>query len=68
MARIALIPGDGIGVDVTRQAEKVLHVLARAGLPVEVKQWDLGAERYLRTGSAITEEEFAELARYDALG
>ena len=67
MARIALIPGDGIGVDVTRQAEKVLNVLARAGLPVELRQWDLGAERYLRTGSAITEEEFAELARYDAL-
>ena len=67
MARIALIPGDGIGVDVTRQAEKALNVLAGAGLPVELQHWDLGAERYLRTGSAITEEEFAELARYDAL-
>ena len=67
MARIALIPGDGIGVDVTRQAEKALNVLAHAGLPVELQHWDLGAERYLRTGSAITEEEFAELARYDAL-
>jgi 3-isopropylmalate dehydrogenase len=67
MARIALIPGDGIGVDVTRQAEKALHVLAGAGLPVELQHWDLGAERYLRTGSAITEEEFGELARFDAL-
>jgi 3-isopropylmalate dehydrogenase len=67
MARIALIPGDGIGVEVTRQAEKALNVLAAAGLPIELKHWDLGAERYLRTGSAITEEEFAELAGYDAL-
>ena len=67
MARIALIPGDGIGVDVTRQAEKALKVLAAAGLPIELQHWDLGAERYLRTGSAITEEEFAELAGYDAL-
>jgi 3-isopropylmalate dehydrogenase len=67
MARIALIPGDGIGVEVTRQAEKALNVLAAAGVPIELKHWDLGAERYLRTGSAITEEEFAELAGYDAL-
>ncbi len=68
MARIALIPGDGIGVDVTRQAAKVLERLrTHAGLPLEVKEWDLGAERYLRTGVAITDEEFAELARYDAL-
>jgi 3-isopropylmalate dehydrogenase len=67
MARIALIPGDGIGVDVTRQAEKALKVLAAAGLPIELTHWDLGADRYLRTGTAITEEEFAELAAYDAL-
>ena len=67
MARIALIPGDGIGVDVTRQAEKALKVLTAAGLPIELQHWDLGAERYLRTGSAITEDEFTELARYDAL-
>src|SRR5262245_3702966 len=67
MAKIALIPGDGIGVDVTRQAAKALNVLSRGGVPLELQEWDLGAERYLRTGSAITENEFAELALCDAL-
>jgi 3-isopropylmalate dehydrogenase len=69
MARIALIPGDGIGVEVTRQAAKLLHALAAAGrAPLDLVDWDLGADRYLRTGSAITEEEMAELeTAYDAI-
>jgi 3-isopropylmalate dehydrogenase len=69
MARIALIPGDGIGVEVTRQASKLLRALESAGrVALELVDWDLGAERYLRTGSAITEEEMADLeANYDAI-
>ncbi|HEX6558164.1 MAG TPA: 3-isopropylmalate dehydrogenase [Longimicrobiales bacterium] len=68
MAKIALIPGDGIGVDVTREAAKVLRCLARKrDLRFELKEWDLGAERYLRTGVAVTDEEFAELAATDAI-
>jgi len=68
MRRIALIPGDGIGIDVTREAAKVLRtVAAGSDLPLDLIEWDLGADRYLRTGVAITEEEMAELERYDAL-
>ena len=69
MARIALIPGDGIGVEVTRQAAKLLRALAAAGrAPLDLVDWDLGADRYLRTGSAITEAEMAELeGAYDAI-
>lgn len=66
--KIALIPGDGIGVEVTRQAAKVLRCLAaRSQVPVELREWDLGAERYLRTGVAITEAEFSELSSADAI-
>jgi 3-isopropylmalate dehydrogenase len=66
--KISLIPGDGIGVDVTRQAAKVLRCLnERAKLPIELREWDLGAERYLRTGVAITEAEFNELRGADAI-
>lgn len=62
MTKIAIIPGDGIGVEVTREAVQLLEEInARAGLGFELVEWDLGAERYLRTGSAITEEEMAEL-------
>jgi 3-isopropylmalate dehydrogenase len=68
MSRIAVIPGDGIGTDVTRQASKVLRSLAtRFDLALELTEFDFGAERYLRSGSAITEEEFAQLAGFDAI-
>jgi 3-isopropylmalate dehydrogenase len=68
MPKIALIPGDGIGVDVTREAAKVLHVVSdRHKLALEFKEFDLGAERFLRTGVAITEDEWNELAGFDAI-
>ena len=69
MARIAVIPGDGIGTEVTRQAVKLLRLFAdEAQLPLELVEWDLGTERYLRTGSAITKEEMEDLrSNYDAI-
>ena len=68
MPKIALIPGDGIGVDVTREAAKVLRCLSdKHALGLELSEWDLGAERYLKTGVAVTDEEMAELARHDAI-
>jgi 3-isopropylmalate dehydrogenase len=68
MPRIALIPGDGIGVDVTREAAKVLRCLSdKYSLGLELSEWDLGAERYLRTGVAVTDEEMAQLAQHDAI-
>ena len=63
MPRIAVIPGDGIGVEVMREARKVLAALNDTeSLDLELVDWDLGAERYLRDGVAITEEEFSVLA------
>ncbi|HEX7119219.1 MAG TPA: 3-isopropylmalate dehydrogenase [Longimicrobiales bacterium] len=69
MARIAILPGDGIGVEVVRQATKVLRCVAEdSGLELDLVEWDHGAERYLRTGVAITQEEMADLeANYDAI-
>jgi 3-isopropylmalate dehydrogenase len=69
MPRIAIIPGDGIGIDVTAEAVKVLrHIAARGDLQLDFDEWDLGAERYLRTGSAITDDEMARLeSDYDAI-
>ncbi len=69
MARIALIPGDGIGVEVVREAAKVLRRIAETGsLSLELDEWDLGAERYLRTGMAVTNAEMARLeSEYDAI-
>jgi 3-isopropylmalate dehydrogenase len=69
MARIAIIPGDGIGVEVTRQAVKVLRRVAdEIRLDLDLVEWGLGAERYLQTGVAITDQEMAELeTEYDAI-
>lgn len=53
-ARIAVIPGDGIGAEVTPQAVKVLKaVAARTKRPLEIVQFDWGAEKYLREGISL---------------
>src|SRR5690606_41325572 len=45
MSRIAIIPGDGIGVDVTREAVKVLEaVRGDTGIDLELVEWNLGAQ------------------------
>ncbi|HEX6135945.1 MAG TPA: isocitrate/isopropylmalate family dehydrogenase [Longimicrobiales bacterium] len=69
MSRIAIIPGDGIGVDVTQEAVKVLGCIREeTGIGLELVEWDLGAQRYLDTGMTITAEEMTELGRdYDAI-
>jgi len=52
--RIAVIPGDGIGIDVTAEAVKVLETLLKSrALPVELVTFDWGAEKYLRAGVTL---------------
>ena len=48
--KLAVIPGDGIGIEVTEQALRVLDAV----LPgVEPTQYDLGAARWHRTGEVL---------------
>src|SRR3970040_2316285 len=52
--RIAVIPGDGIGVDVTREAVKVLEAVSRVGgKKLQLFHFDWGADRYLRDGVSL---------------
>src|SRR5258708_3078639 len=52
--RIAVIPGDGIGAEVTPQAVKVLKaVAALARRKLEFVEFDWGADRYLREGLSV---------------
>jgi len=69
MPRIALIPGDGIGVEVVREARRLLEALNDSeGINFELVDWDLGADRYLRDGVTITDDEFRSLSDdYDAM-
>jgi 3-isopropylmalate dehydrogenase len=53
-ARIAVIPGDGIGREVTPEAVKVLGAAAAAGKrALEFVEFDWGADRYLREGVSL---------------
>jgi len=67
--RIAFIPGDGIGIEVTAEAVKALDVIARKwGLPVEHTTFDWGAEKYLREGVSLPEGALEMLRRdFDAI-
>src|ERR1700680_4653203 len=52
--RIAVIPGDGIGTEVTRQAVKVLKAATPGRRPqLEFTEFDWGAERYLRDSTTL---------------
>src|SRR5258707_3234989 len=53
-ARIAVIPGDGIGKEVTPEAVKVLRaVAAPAQRQMEFIEFDWGADKYLREGVSL---------------
>jgi len=65
---IAVVPGDGIGVDVTREARKVLTAVEQAlGISVRVTEYDFGAERYLRTGVSLPPGALEEFCQHDAI-
>ena len=52
--RVAVVPGDGIGVEVIAEAIKALHAVADAsGKQIRLTPFDWGAERYLRTGTSL---------------
>jgi len=66
--RIAVIPGDGTGPEVTQEALKVLTVVSeRAGFAVEVVPYDIGGDRYIRTGEALPESVLQELKTHSAI-
>lgn len=66
--KLAVIPGDGIGVEVTEQANRVLDaVLAGGEVTLERTEFKLGAERFLATGDTLPAEEQQAIAEHDAI-
>ncbi len=63
--KLAVIGGDGIGPEVTAEALKVLATVAPQRF--ELTPYDLGAERWQRTGELLSDETLAELATADAI-
>jgi 3-isopropylmalate dehydrogenase len=69
MARIAVVPGDGIGQEVVREGLRVLEALDRQhALGLVFEHFDLGAERYLRDGTTMPRETMARFRdEFDAI-
>jgi 3-isopropylmalate dehydrogenase len=67
--RIALIPGDGIGREVTNEAARVLRAAAaRFDSPLDLVELPYGADHFLATGQTLPPGEAARLARdFDAI-
>ena len=68
MYRIAVIPGDGTGPEVTEEALKVLKSASdRFGFKCEFTKFDFGGERYLRTGETLPDSALEELRSFNAI-
>ncbi len=67
MPRIAVIPGDGIGPEITTEVLKVMEALRSKGTPLEWQTFGYSADTYLETGKALPEGVFEELTSFDAV-
>ena len=66
--KLAVIPGDGTGPEVTNEALKVLEAVAPLeNVRYERTDFDYGGDRYLATGEIITEAQIDELGQFDAI-
>src|SRR3954451_2577687 len=65
--RLAVIPGDGIGVEVVAEGLKVLEAAVGGETKVETTTYDLGAARYHRTGETLPDSVLDELRGHDAI-
>ena len=63
---VGVIRGDGTGPEVVGEALKVLEAVGD-GFDVELVEFDLGAERYLRTGEVLPDGELERLRSVDAV-
>jgi 3-isopropylmalate dehydrogenase len=64
--RLAVIGGDGIGPEVVAEAIKVIRAAA-INVAVETISYDLGSQRWHRTGEILPDSVLAEIAGQDAI-
>ena len=62
--RVGVIGGDGIGPEVVAEA---LKVVAAAGVTLSTTEYDLGADRYVRTGEVLPDSVLEELRGQEAI-
>jgi len=65
---IAVMGGDGTGPEVAAEAVKVLKAAAgKFGFSVNLTDYDLGGERYMRTGETLPDSVVEEFRKFDAI-
>jgi 3-isopropylmalate dehydrogenase len=62
--KVGVIGGDGIGPEVVAEAIKVVDA---AGVSLDITEYDLGADRYIRTGEVLPDPVLDELRGQDAI-
>jgi 3-isopropylmalate dehydrogenase len=66
--RVAVIGGDGTGPEVAAEGVKVLRAVAKLeGFQLETKDYDLGGNRYLKTGEILPPAVIEELRTFPAI-
>lgn len=66
--RVALMPGDGIGPEVVREAVKVGGGLLEAmSIPMVFEEFPNGANHYLKTGETLSDYTLRRLKSFDAI-
>ncbi|MCH7954008.1 MAG: 3-isopropylmalate dehydrogenase [Chloroflexi bacterium] len=66
--KIAVLPGDGTGPEVVREGLKALEAAAaKTGFRYDLEHYDLGGERYLKTGDILPDSILEELRGFDAI-
>jgi 3-isopropylmalate dehydrogenase len=65
---IAVIPGDGTGPEVVREGLKVLKAVSqKENFELSFTFYDLGGDRYLKTGEVLPESVLAEFRKVQAI-
>ncbi|HEX2053506.1 MAG TPA: 3-isopropylmalate dehydrogenase [Actinomycetota bacterium] len=65
---LAVVPGDGIGPEVIDGALMALDAVAHAeGFALEVTNYELGANRYLKSGQVLTDDDLQRLSEHEAV-
>jgi 3-isopropylmalate dehydrogenase len=66
--KIAVIPGDGTGPEVVAEGLKALKAASgKFGFKYDLAHYDLGGDRYLRTGETLPDSVLDEFRKMDAI-
>ncbi|MDR1511554.1 MAG: 3-isopropylmalate dehydrogenase [Endomicrobium sp.] len=66
--KIALIPGDGTGPEVIKEGVKVVETAAKKNnFRLDFTNYDLGGERYLKTGEILPDSIIDEFKKFNAI-